>query len=298
MDPITTAAATTNIPLTEIMLQLIAAVGVGNFLLIVIVLTLVVNAPTIIKTVVETLSKNKANKALNKSLSEIHTVVDSISSCSVKLEAAILDLKNGSEYAEKNLIEAKNEIKNLMATVNLLHKSIEKENNERREENILITSTLETLSRALDSINRMMRNVISEDDTSRLLSFILGIEPSLKNNIVEKVMSTMEKCKEINESLERDLTNDLNSEWSDFKNQINQFNTPIKVPNLINEYESKMWQEKGMYYEILKIATDRTIDLHRKKEIISKLLNFGLRKLHNDLADKMLEIKNDAMGVI
>lgn len=270
---------TTGVPIiTELVIELVTAVGVGNFIIITLVLSLVMNLPTIITGVNNLIKNKRANLRLDllqEKITSVEISVDSIES-GVRKNANSMNLQT-------------NEIKALVAIVDLLHSALDRESSERREENSMITYSLEKLSSALESIDKIMRNVISEEDTSRLLTFVMGIEKSLRNSLLEKSMEMVDHFESgvTNGGLEEDLKNDLFSEWSDFKSELSQFNTPINIVNFFDAKEADLWKEHGMFAEIVRIAklSPNKVEKQRKKDAISKRLNIGLRRLHADLAN-------------
>lgn len=271
---------TTGVPITELVIELVTAVGVGNFIIIALVLALIVNLPNIASGISSLLKNRKANQRLEQLQQQVSVIEQSVNT-----------IESGLDRNANNMNIQTNEIKALVAIVDLLHSALDKESTERREENSMITYSLEKLSTALESIDRIMRNVIGEEDTSRLLTFTLGIESSLRNSVLEKTMQTVDHYESgvTNGGLEDDLKNDLYSEWSDFKSQIGQFNTPINIANFLDAKEPELWEEHSMFAEIVRIAklSPDKVDKHRKKDAISKRLNIGLRRLHADLTSHL-----------
>lgn len=280
MDPITAAG---QVPLSQLIVQLVTAVGVGNFVIVILVLAFVVNAPSIINGIT-TFFKNR------NSLKQLNLLKEQTD----RVEQYLEDLEDKVSDNASNTNVLTNEIKALVAVVDLLHSSLDKENNERRDENILITNSLEKLSSALDSIERMMRNVISEEDSGELLSFIMGIQLSLKLSITQKVMNTIEQIE--NEEISRenvinDLKNDIYSAWSDFKTKTTQFNMPIDISRYLNQKEEEMWKKGGMFYDIVQLTLanpkNNNYNKERRKAAVTKRLDIGLRRLHTDLVEQL-----------
>jgi uncharacterized protein YoxC len=280
MDPITAAG---QVPLSQLVVQLVTAVGVGNFVVIILALAFVVNAPSIINGITTFFKNRNSLKQLNLLKKQTDRVEQYLED---------LEDKVGDNASDINVLT--NEIKALVAVVDLLHSSLDKENNERRDENILITNSLEKLSGALDSIERMMRNVISEEDSAELLSFVMGIQLSLKITITQKVMSTIEQIEEgeiSRDNVVDDLKNDIYSAWSDFKTKTTQFNMPIDITHYLNQKEEEMWKKGGMFYDIVQATLAKpkngNYSKERRKNAVTKRLNIGLRRLHTDLVEQL-----------
>lgn len=264
-------------PITETVLSLVTAVGVGNFILIAVVLALIVNIPNIVSGLANFLKSSKASKTITDVVAQIQVLEELIKGTTSQTSA------------NKDLINSQiNEIKALVAIVDLLHSSLERDGSERKEEANMMTYSLERLSRALESIEKIMRNVMSEEDASALVAFMFGIEPSFKNKIIEKAMLIIEQVDSVVsiESLENDLKNDLYSEWSDFKTRISSFKTPIDIKEYLEKKEEDLWSEDGLFNEILKIVKRPVEEAskERKKDAIVKLLNIGLRRINYDLS--------------
>src|SRR6056297_3211361 len=173
MDPL--AVGGSAIPISQLVIQLVTAVGVGNFVIIILVLSLVVIAPTIANSIIAFFKNRNASKQL-----------EILEEQSKKVENRIDDIKETQRQNDNSLSVITNEVKALVAIVDIMHSSLDKENSERRDENILITNSLEKLSSAMESIERMMRNVISEEDSAELISIMLGIDNSFRHAVLEK----------------------------------------------------------------------------------------------------------------
>lgn len=259
----------------ETIISLVSAVGVANFLAIIIVVAIVVNFPSIISSINSSIkNKNYSNK-IEEIKQNVVFINKSLSKEEEKFNNIIKSVDNQT-----------NEIKALIAMIDILHDSIVKENSERRDEHLMLTENLEKTSKALTSISMVLRNVISEEDTLRLLSLALGIEASLKNNLIEKSMEAIEHLNlgiSVN-SVEDNLKNDLNSVWSDFKNKISQFSTPLNMSIFLSEKEGEMWGTGGIFSDLLEIAVrNQDLDKSRKKNAIEKRVNVALRNIHSDL---------------
>jgi hypothetical protein len=287
MDPITTTSNSTAI--SQLIIQLVSTVGVGNFVVIMFVMMLVANAPTIIDNIASFFKGKKYNKNITDLLEK-----------STRVEQYLESLKSEQEGSKKNINIIINEVKALVSIIDVMHSSLEKENNERREENILITNSLERLSSALEAIERTMRNVISENDSAELISLILGIKINLRESILKNVIEPMIDIIEENgiekKDLEKDLKNDLYSEWSDFITEINLFNMPVNMSSFLNAKEKVLWTDGGLFDDVVKLAlTDRNkLSKARKKTTIVKRLNIGLRQLHTEMNNILHQERNNS----
>lgn len=284
MDPITPST----VNLVELIVTLIGAVGVGSFILILAVLMLFINLPTIITTIRQIIT----SKAKNDTLKENQRLIG-------ETQRTISDLVSGTESQAEDLAEFRGEIKALVAIVDSLHASIVKESEERRQENIMLSDALEREVRAIEAIDRMMRNVMSESDTMRTMAFIIGIANSLKADIMNKVMSIIESAENKSESgglVDLNLRTDIETAWSDIKTEIDRFKTPVKIRLFLDEYEKKLWSNVGLFTKIIYIANSKDLEPFRKKAAISKQLDGGLRELQDELAKYLQEVKTATRG--
>jgi hypothetical protein len=235
------------VPITQLVLDLIAAVGVGNFILIVFVLFLLFNLPSIITTIIDTIKKNKVDGKLVAFFKE---VIDCI---------------------------------------NVLNSKISDHQKDNHEENTLIVENLGKINDCLIVMEKRMRNVISESDTSKVLEFILGFRKSLLADIINKISEMSREKTGINTS---EIKKDIESSWLSFKSDINELNTPINLKNYFEKYDILLWQEDGFFGPILIIVTSTEYDNFKKIEAISKHLDMTFRRIHSDLTSHMQAIKS------
>lgn len=276
------------VPLAELVVTLVTAVGVGNFILILMVLILFVNIPTIISTIRQTLSSRREAKVAIENQRLIGETQRTISD--------VVEVVNSQT---NDLEEYRREIKALVAIVDTLHASIVKESEERRQENIMLSDALERQVRAIEAIDRTMRNVMSESDTMRVTAFVIGITNSLKSDIMTKVMAIIEGIENKSESgglYDLNLRTDIETAWSDLKTEIDRFKTPVKIRLFLDEYEKKLWSQTGLFTKILNIANSNTIDAKKKQATISKQLDGGLRDLQNELAKYLQQVRAATRG--
>jgi hypothetical protein len=261
----------------QLAFELVKAIGVGNFIFVVSVLAIVINAPNIINQIVRKINDNKREKEIMQIVGKIDKGLDDIHSSNTEI------LKTETAAA-KDLTSA-------ISGLQSVDQSLNRSNSERRLENGLIAENLGKISFALSSIERMMRNVISEEDALRAASVTLGITASLKSDLLKRVLSTIEKLADTKTGhLTYDLTSDINSAWADFRNNLSNFNMPVRLKDLLDDYEKRFWEEDQMFKQILNIATS-DIDLSLMKETISKTIDTGLRNLYSGLIS-FLEANN------
>ena len=264
---------------TELILQIIDKFGVGNFILIMFVLMIFINLPNIISNILNFLKGRKPD-----------STIEDIKKLLVLVDNNIKKFDDNLTIYDKKLDDQTKEIKALIAIVDLIHSSIEKGLEEISEENSMITYSLERLSTATESISKIMRNVISEEDIIKIITFFLGIEDSLKINIIKKVMENLDNFdNKIDDSIAEDLKNELNSIWSDFKHKTRELKAPIDMTSFLEEKEREFWVDGGFFFEILKTFKSNNLDKSRKKEIISKKINIEIRKIHNDFVYRLRE---------
>lgn len=284
MDPISPSA----VSLAELVVTLVTTVGVGNFILIVAVLMLFINIPTIIGTIRQTVSSRREAKVATENQRLIGETQRTISDVVEVINSQTNDLE-----------EYRGEIKALVAIVDTLHASIVKESEERRQENIMLSDALERQVRAIEAIDRMMRNVMSESDTMRVTAFVIGITNSLKSDIMAKVMAIIEGSENKSDSgglYDLNLRTDMETAWSDIKTEIDRFKMPVKLRLFLDEYEKKLWSQTGLFTKIMSIAASNTIDAQKKQATISKQLDSGLRDLQNELAKYLQQVRAATRG--
>lgn len=281
MDPITPAT----VSLVELIISLIGAVGVGNFILIIAVLMLFINLPTIITTIKNAITSSKElknSKELQRLIGETHVTIS--------------NLVARSEEQTSDLEEYRGEIKALVAIVDMLHGSIHKEGEERRQENIILSDTLERQVRAIEAIDRMMRNVMSESDTLRMSAFVIGITSSLKADLLLKISAILESEKSDSGLTSLNLRTDIETAWSDIKTEIDRFKTPIQIKLFLDDYEKHLWGQTGLFTKIINIAGSTELDNNKKIATISKQLDNGLRDLQNELTKYLGKLKAATRG--
>ncbi len=281
MDPI----SPTTVSIADLIVSLISAVGVGSFILIVIVLMLFINLPTIITIIKNAISSNKElknAKDLQRLIGEAQTTIS--------------NLVSSSSSQTKDLKEFRAEIKALVAIIDMLHASMHKEGEERRQENIILSDTLERQVRAIEAIDRMMRNVMSESDTLRMTAFVIGITSSLKADLLTKISAILESEKLDSGITGLNLRTDIETAWSDIKTEIDRFKTPLKIRLFLDEYQKNLWTNTGLFNKIINIASSTELSNDKKLATISKQLDNGLRELQSELTKYLGEIKAVTRG--
>lgn len=282
MDPITPTA----VSLAELIVALIAAVGVGNFILIVFVLMLFINMPTLISKLKDTITSSASKK---KMLEYQQTFIEGVNSINLLTQQV-----NSSAVGIDQL---KGEIKALVAIVDGLHASIIKEGEERRQENIILSDTLERQVRAIEAIDKMMRNVMSESDTLRMTAFIIGITSSLKADILSKISAIIAGPDKSDSGLtDLNLRSDIETAWSDIKTEIDRFKTPVKIRLFLDEREKHLWGQTGLFTKITHIASSSELSQEKKISTISKQLDNGLRDLQDELVKYLNRVKAATRG--
>jgi len=260
--------------LNEVIVKLIDMVGVGNFILIIVSMALVVNLPTIITKIVGLFTSNKKEKDLQRVAGFIET----------KLK----DLDDRSKDIEKDVTDIENTLKHNTEEVKELRTDLKSVNTERREENMMIIDTMENMLNSILSIKNVMKNVMNEEDATRLVSYLLGIFNNFSTSLFSKTMNAIESFENIeDEDLnQKTLKNEIDSCWSDLKIEIARFNTPIKLKPFLDSYDDTFWSKEGMFKQIVKLSTSNS-DLQIIKESIKKQIDIGLRQLFNQISESL-----------
>lgn len=259
--------------LSQLVLSLIAAVGVGNFILVLLVLFIVVNAPTIINQLI----RMKADKDARKAGAESSAII----------KTQLIDIKEHSSKAAEASVAVQTKMEVLSNGVDELRESTTGENEERREENVLITKNLVKMSNSLDSMDKMMRNVMSEKDLMSVVSLKMGIKNNLKNTLLAKAMETIESLADSKDGqLSYDLKSDISSVWADLKGEFEAFNSPINVKSLLDKFDEELWEQGGMFQQIMNLAVSG-LDKSRKREAISKQIDIGIRKIQAKISSHL-----------
>lgn len=257
--------------LTQLVLSLLAAVGVGNFVIVILVLFIVVNAPTIIGQLIKMKTDKDARKASTESSAIIKT--------------QLIDIKDHAISAAENSKNVQADLNSLTKSLDELNKGSSTENNERREENVLITGNLVKMSNALDSIDKMMRNVMSEKDMVSVFNLKMGINNNFKNRLLAKIMETIEPLEDKKDGqLSYDLKSDLTSLWSDVKNEFETFNVPMNIKTFLDQYDEQLWSQGGMFQQITNLAISSSLDKSRKREAISRQIDLGTRSIQSKIS--------------
>lgn len=276
------------VSLVELLVALIGAVGVGNFILIMFVVMLFVNLPTIITSIRQIFTSNSKSETLK----ENHRLIG-------ETQRTISELVADIGALQEDHTSLNGEIKTLVAITDSLHSSIVKESDERRQENAIISETLERQVRAIEAIDRIMRNVMSEDDTIRAISFIIGIKSSFKHDIMSKVTAIIDGNQVSSDGpglIDLNLRTDIETTWSDIKTEIDRFKTPVKIRIFLDEYERNLWSNTGLFTKIIHIASTSTLEPANKKSVISKQLDNGLRALQSELHKYLQKVKSVTRG--
>jgi len=265
--------------LNEVVVQLVKMVGVSNFILIIVVIAIVINLPTLLSKLISTFSSNKKGKEMQQMVGLIKTKLIDFSNDSNEIKKDINEIKNVSHNNSNNVEELKKELKSV--------------NTERREENMMIIDTMEDMLKSILSIKNIMKNVMSEEDAIRLISYLLGVFKGFAGTLLEKVMNTMESFDRIDDHKlnEKTLKSDMDNCWSDLKIEISRFNTPIKLKPLLDSYDDQFWAKDGMYTQIIKLSTLES-DIKIIKESIKKQIDIGLRVLFNNISESFEKNKS------
>ena len=256
----------------EVIVQFIETIGIGNFILVVSVAALIVNLPTLISKLFSLFSSGKKEKETQETVGFIKTkLVD----CSRDLDSMQKDVSDIANMSTNNIEKIK-DLRNDLASVN----------NERREENMLLIDTMEDMLNSISSIKNIMKNVMSEEDAIKLISYLLGVFKSFSSSLLSKIMEALELSNEIEDELlnKKTLKSNIDSCWSDLKIEISRFNTPIKLKPLLDKQDKELWSKDGMFTQIIKLASSNS-DSNIKKESIKKQIDISLRILFNNLAD-------------
>lgn len=254
-----------SIPITQLIIDLISSVGVANFILVVVVLAVIINAPTIVNQITRAISGNKKVVETQQTLGRIDKLLTDTESSNKSISKEIQGLKYSCSSISK--------IEQLIG-------------NSREASHVEISLVAENLAKlllAISSMEKMMRNVISEEDINKIASSVLGISISLKLDLLKRTLDTIEALKDVKTGqMTHDLRSDMNSAWSDFKTFITSFNSPVNLKQFFNKCDKKLWSENGLFTYLLNSAASDA-DMKIKRDTISKQIDTGLRNMQADL---------------
>jgi hypothetical protein len=252
-------------PINDALVSLINTIGVGGFILISVVMFLLFNLPTFITNAIKAHKEAKTAKSFENAV--VHTKED-----------VLTEFSKLKESSEKLILELKDDF---VKSQNFSH-----------EEMLLISENLNKINNALIIMEQIMRNVISEEDTIKIMEYFLGFKKCLKSNIKNKILTILENDPDKDGVLQITLKKDIESAWLDFKSEVDQLNTPINLKSYFDKYEESLWSDVGLFRQIISIASNENQDLAKKKDAIDKYLETGLRRMHADLRTHLQAIKN------
>jgi len=261
-----------SIPITQLVLSLVGAVGVGNFILIAVVLFLIVNAPMLIERI---LQYRHIVKMEQKNTDYLNVITSKVK-----------DIHNVVGTLHTDTLTNTSFLKNSIQEIDSLKDAVVVDTKTAEEERYLITDTLAKILSSLDGIDKMMRNVISEKDTGSLFAIKVGILDNFKNILLNKITNAIEVFP--SSELAVNLENEINSAWSDLKVELDVFNTPIKMGRYLSKYDQLLWGDEEMFRRVINLATSN-FNPKRKMETISRQIDIGLRKIHSDLNNFLLD---------
>lgn len=263
-----------NSELSELVVQLITNIGVGNFILVIVVMSLVANLPGIITKIIGLFTSGKKEKDMQQVVGFIKTKLTDCCKNLEDIKKDVTEIKNSSDTNAKNAKDLKFELKSF--------------NQERRKENMMLIENMEDISSSILSIKNILRNVMSEDDAIRLVSYVLGVFKGFAASLMEKVMISVESFSKTDDKQfnEKSLKSEMENCWSDLKIEVSRFNSPVKLKPLLDSYDSEFWAEDGMFANIVNLSTSSD-DVKMIKESIKKQIDIGVRSLFNKISDSL-----------
>jgi hypothetical protein len=264
----------------QALLEAVKAIGAWNVILVILVLGIIVNLPTIIKGIGDLFAKKEKKEDAERMQQNIGEIKQSLE-----------NVKISSDSAAEKSIEVKGSVEGVKSDINIIGHDLETLANERRREHSLIIDNMDGMNTSLDIIHKNMRNVMSEKDTIGVIEYYLGVKNSFRNSLMARVMTVIEELKEEKSGqLSYDIKKTLDTVWLEFLNEIDPLNAPISLKDHFETYTEDLWKADGMFSQIVTLALN-DYPIERIKNTISLSLDNELRLLHSKLAQYLQKIK-------
>jgi hypothetical protein len=274
MDPVTSSQT------VQAFVEAVKVVGPWNVVLVILIVGVVINLPTIIKSITDLFGKKNEVAESERMQQNIGNIKQSLS-----------DLHTASESVINCTIENKNKVESISKDVDIIGKDMVTLAEERRREAAGIIDEMEELNTGLEIIHRNMKNVMSEQDTVNVLEHYLGIKKSLKENIVDKIMVVIEELKdEKSGQLSYDIRKTIDTVWLEFLRDVAPLNTPIGLKEHFESLTENFWKQDGLFSQIVTLALN-DYPIERIRSTISLNLDSELRLLHSKTAQYLQKIK-------
>ena len=232
------------------------------------------NLPTIISKIAGIFSSRKSQKGSQEDIGFIKNMLEAYDKDVDSILEHVIALKNtGSMNVKK--------VDDLIAELKFF-------NVKRREENIAIIDTMESMLNSITSIKNVMKNVMSEEDSVRLISYLLGILKGFSSSLLKRVMDAIESFdsisdEELNEEM---LMSEMDNCWSDIKAELSRFNTPIKLRPILDSYDEKFWSSNGLFKKIVKISKEKK-NVKVMSVSIKRIIEISLREMFDDISKSL-----------
>lgn len=256
---------------------IITQIGVGNFLLVILALFAVTNLPSIIDKIINRKAHNQREKQHASDMTFLRTQITNIWDEVGKTASKIDDFNK--------VISIQNR------SVENYSKVAADQNQQRVAENIAITENIINIADSIDSIEKMMRNVMSEKDAMGLVSLKMGSVLDFKTRLESKILDILTSGK-TNGQLEKNVKNIIGAEWLDLKSELGAFSFPFNIRNFLDKFEQDLWNEAGLFNIIKNMAINSDKDMDMKMSAIGRQLDIGTRDILACLATYIEENKN------
>jgi hypothetical protein len=263
-----------DVSISQEIINLIGQIGVGNFLLVLFSLFVVVNAPNILDKVLGRKQRNDREKQQTENMTFMKTQIKNIWDESRRTTESIDQFRNKFEVQKQQTED--------------YSKMSAEQNKQRIAENFAITDSINNIVNSIDSIEKMMRNVMSEQDSMGLISLKMGSVEDFKTRLVAKIMQILNSAQ--NGSIELDVKAVINSEWLDLKSEFDAFNMPFSMRSFLDKFDVELWEDDGMFNIVKNIAINDLTN-ERKQATMSKQIDSGLRAIQAQLNDYLAELR-------
>ena len=264
----------------QVLVEAVKAIGPWNAVLVIIVAGVILNLPTIIKSLTDFFSKKEKKEEaerLQQNIGEIKLSLTNLSGQSDRTIEVVAEAKAKSESASKD--------------VNIIGKDLQTLADERRREHGLIVDNLDQMHTGIDIIHKNMKNVMSENDTVRILEYYLGVRKSFRDNLMARVMTVIEELKEERSGqLSYDIRKTIDTVWLEFIREISPLNAPVNLKDYFESFTEAFWKPDGTFSQLVNLALN-DYPIERIKSTISISLDSELNMLHSKTAQYLQKIK-------
>ena len=260
--------------------EAVKAIGPWNAILVIIVAGIVLNLPTIIRWIGELFAKKEKKEDAERMQQNIGEIKQSLD-----------NVKVSSDSAVARSIEVKGGVENVSKDIDVIGKDLETLAGERRREHTMIVDNMDRMNLSLDIIHKNMKNVMSEKDTINVLEYYLGIRKSFRDNLLARIMTTVEELKdERSGQLSFDIKKTIDTAWMEYVREVDPLNAPINLKDYFEALSENMWKPDGLFSQLVTLALN-DYPVERIKSTISLNLDSELRLLHSKVAQYLQKIK-------